>query len=90
VAWCGVAWDQCGHINEVVHKQDNLGSQVEANQLNGWIHEAIRIGSGIVLVGNNYLFRNISVDAAFQWTLVRKKKMETVCETSMEILPIDP
>jgi hypothetical protein len=69
-----VDWDQWDHGNEVRHKQDSLVSQPEAEQLNGWIHEVIRIGSGKVLLGNNHLFRDILVDAAFKWTLTRKKR----------------
>jgi hypothetical protein len=75
-----VAWDQWDHRNEVVHKQNNLVSQAESEQLNGWIREAIRIDSGLVMVGDNYLFHNISVDAAFIWTLARKKRWKWYVE----------
>jgi hypothetical protein len=64
----------------VVHKQYNLVSQAEAEQLNGWIHEAIQIGSGLVMGGENYLFCSILVDAAFKWTLARKKRRKRCVE----------
>jgi hypothetical protein len=75
-----VAWDKWEHINEVVHKQDNLVSQAELEQLNGWIHEAIQIGSGMVLVGDYHLFRDISVDSAFKWTFARNKRWKQYAE----------
>jgi hypothetical protein len=69
-----IALDQWDHRNEVVHKQDMfIYQQAEADQLDGWIREAIWTCSGLVMEGDNYLFHNISVDAAFRWTLARKK-----------------
>jgi hypothetical protein len=77
-----VAWNQWEHRNEEVYKTENLVTQVEAEQLNGWIREAIRIGQGLVLAGDRYLFRNMTVDSAFQWTLVRKKYWKQFLETA--------
>jgi hypothetical protein len=77
-----VAWDQLEHRNEVVHKKENVVTQEEAEQLNGWIREAIRIGQGLVLAGDEYLFRNITVDLTFQWTLARKKHWKRFVETA--------
>jgi hypothetical protein len=68
-----VSWDQWDHRNGVVHKQDNLVSQAESAQLDWWIRKAIRTGSGLLMESDNYLFRNISVEAAFRWTLARNK-----------------
>jgi hypothetical protein len=65
-----------------VHKKDNLVTQEEAEQLNGWIREAIRIGQGLVLAGDQYLFRNITVTLAFQWTLARKEHWKRFLETA--------
>jgi hypothetical protein len=75
-----MVWAQWDSRNEVVHNQYNLVSQAEGEQLIGWILEAMRIGSGIVLVVDNYLFHDILVVAAFNWTLARKKKWKRCLE----------
>jgi hypothetical protein len=77
-----VACNQWEHRNEVVHKTDNLVTQAEAEQLNGWIRQAIRIGQGLVLAGDQYLFHNMTVDSAFQWTLARNKYWKQFVETA--------
>jgi hypothetical protein len=77
-----VSWNQLEHRNEVVHKTNNVVTQVEAEQLNGWIHQAIRIGQRLVLAGDQYLFHNMTVDSAFQWTLARKKYWKQFVETA--------
>jgi hypothetical protein len=81
-----VAWYQWDHRNEVVHKTDNLVTQAEAEQLNGWIREEIRIGQGLVLTGDQYLFHNMTVDLACQWTLARKI-LEAICRNGIEGIP---
>jgi hypothetical protein len=75
-----VAWDQWEHKNEVVHQTKNLVTHTEAEQLNGWIREAIRTERRLISVGDQYLFRNIMVDLAFQWTLARKKQWKRFVE----------
>jgi hypothetical protein len=75
-----VSWDQWEHRNEVVHNQENLVSQSETDQLHGWIREAIRTGSGLVLTGDQYLFLNLSMDSAFQSALARKKQWKRFVE----------
>jgi hypothetical protein len=66
----------------VVHNKENLVTQEEAEQLNWWIRETIRIGQGLVLAGNLYLFLNIMVDLALQWTLAKKKEWKRFVETA--------
>jgi hypothetical protein len=75
-----VAWDPWEHCNEVVHKKDNVVTQEEAEQLKGWVRKAIRIGQGLVLTGDQYLFHNITVDSAFKWTLAKKKHWKQFVE----------
>jgi hypothetical protein len=77
-----VAWNKWEHINEMVHKTDHLVTQAKSEQLNGWIREAIRIGQGLVLAGDQYLFHNMTVDSEFQWTLARKKYLNQFVETA--------
>jgi hypothetical protein len=77
-----VAWNQWEHIDEVVHKKENLFTQEEAEKLNVWIRKAIRIGQRLVLAGEKYLFHNMMVDSAFQWTLARKKYWKQFVETA--------
>jgi cell division protein FtsI/penicillin-binding protein 2 len=47
-----VSWDQWEHRTEVVHQKETLVTQVEAEQLKGWIREVIWTGRALVLLGD--------------------------------------
>jgi hypothetical protein len=59
------------HVRVILVREKHV---MEAEQLNGWTRLASSIGKGLVLAGHQYLFHNMLVDSALQWTLAAQGK----------------
>jgi hypothetical protein len=63
-----MVWDQWDHRNDVLHPQDNMVSQDEADMMNSQIRDCFSIGSQGFLSQDRYLFTGHTRCAALLWS----------------------